>query len=113
MIEIEQVHTIGTLQDGRFVFSEVNFTKKEYDLQYRLKQCLFCNSSERRLEEFCEIRINEKLVPVPLPVFWASSRPKNCCQMYDTPNFSAALSNDKKCKLNDMLLFGQDHGIII
>ena len=76
--------------DGRFTFSEVNFTKRGLDVPEWFKVRLFCNYSKQRFEEIFKFKW------VSLSMFWASSKPPIIfCKTCEDSNLSNVSNNDK------------------
>ena len=106
----ESVHSLQTLQDGRFALPEKCAAKRGLHMQNRPEGCILQCSSTQIFTKINPVSSSRKLVRVPLPMLWFGTSSQNIHKIIKGSNLSFETSDDKGHNLsrrfND---FGKQH----
>ena len=91
----ESVHSLQTLQDGRFL--KVCVAKKGLHVQNRPEGCILQRSSTQRLMKLSTVSLGRKLVRVSVPILWFGTSSDN---IHKTINLSSETSDDNDYNLS-------------
>ena len=101
----ESVHSLQTLQDGRFALSEVCVVKRGLHVENRPEGCILQCSSTQRFTKISTVFLGRELVRVPVPLLWFRISSHNIHKIIKGSNLSFETSYDK-CHnyLDDLLI---------
>ena len=94
----ESVHSLQTLQDGRFV--KVCVAKKGLHVQDRPEGCILQCSSTQRLMKLSTVSLGRKLVRVSVPILWFGTSSDNIHKIIKGFNLSSETSDDNDYNLS-------------
>ena len=92
----ESVHSLQTLQDGRFALSEVRFPKTGLHVQNKPEGCILQRSSTQKSTKTSTVSLGRKLVRVPVLMLGSGSSSQNIHKVIKGLNLSFETS-DGKC----------------
>ena len=91
----ESVHSLQTLQDGRFALSEKCAAKRGLHMQNRPEGCILQCSSTQIFMKINTVSSGRKLVRVPVPMLWFGTTSQNIHKIIKGSNLSFETSDDK------------------
>ena len=95
-------HSIPTLQNGGFTFTEGPSSGRRFSLQDRFEGCLSVHPSGSSLQKVSEVSVGRHTVRVPMPLLRAGSSPLHFHQTSENPNV-----NSEKNKHQNHSVFGR------
>ena len=104
------VHSLQTLQDGRFTTSEVCVAKSELHVQNIPEGCILQRSSTQRFMKVSTVSLGRELVRVPVPMRWSGTSSQNIHIIIKGSNLSFETSDDKGHNLSQRFIdFGKHY----
>ena len=103
----ESVHSLQTLQDGRFV--KVCVAKKGLHVQNRPEGCILQRSSTQRLMKLSTVSLGRKLVRVSVPILWFGTSSDNIHKIIKGSNLSSETSDDNDYNLSGRFIDFRKH----
>ena len=91
----ELVHSLQTLQDGRFALPEICVAKKGLYVQNRPEGCILQYSSAQRFTKISTVSLGRELVQVPMHMLWFGTSSQNIHKIIKGSNLSFEKSYDK------------------
>ena len=93
--EVEQLHPISSLQNGKCISSEGNASAWRSDVQVRSQGCLFLSSTSQQFSEVSKISVEGKAVSVSLPMLRAGTCSKSVHKINESANSSSEKTQHK------------------
>ena len=91
----ELVHSLQTLQDGRFALPEICVAKRGLHVQNRPEGCILQCSSTQRFTKISTVSSGRELVRVPVPMLWFGTSSQNIQKIFKSSNLSSEMAYDK------------------
>ena len=106
----ESVHSLQTLQDGRFALSDVCVAKRGLHVENRPEGCILHCSSTQRFTKISAVSLGRELVRVPAPMLWFGTSFQNIHKITKVSNLSSETSYDKGHNLSRRFIdFGKQY----